>query len=83
MRSRKAVLGGLVVAAVAAAGATEASAASIACKIGSSHPVCQASLAQNPPGTLATGVSTSRSATVNGKRVNWTCLGGRTRNCTY
>lgn len=63
--------------------AGHADAASVACKIDTRNPVCAASFAQNPPGTLARGVRTTGSAMVKGKRVNWTCIGGNPRNCSF
>lgn len=74
---------GGIAAAVVVGVASPVSAASIACKVGMRSPVCAASFAQNPPGTLRNGVRTTGSATVRGQRVNWVCIGGNPRNCSY
>jgi hypothetical protein len=77
------VAAGGIAAAVVVGVASPASAASVACKVGMRNPVCAASFAQNPPGTLRSGVRTTGSATVRGKRVNWVCIGGNPRDCRY
>lgn len=66
-----------------------AQAASVACKPNSAHVVCKANYAAHPKGSLKAGQSSAGTATVNGKTVNWTCLGGvasnppTPRQCTY
>lgn len=51
-------------------------AATVNCTPNSGHPVCKANYAAYPKGALAAGQSSSGSATVKGKTVKWTCLGG-------
>ena len=69
--------------------ASGAQAASVACKPNSVHAVCKANYASHPKGSLKAGQSSSGTATVNGKTVKWTCLGGvasdppTPRQCTY
>jgi hypothetical protein len=71
-RLPQAICAGLLLAIWAGA----ALAATVNCTPNSGHPVCRANYAAYPKGALAAGQSSSGSATVNGKRIKWTCLGG-------
>jgi hypothetical protein len=65
---------------------TPSIAASVNCPPSSSHPVCKANYAAYPRGTLKEGQRSSGTATVDGKTVNWVCLGGTSsspRVCAY
>ncbi len=89
MTSVRLLLTSITLAAATAATQT-ALAASVGCTPSSNHPVCQANYAAYPKGALAAGQSSSGTATLNGKAVQWKCLGGiaagqssQPRQCTY
>lgn len=61
-------------------------AASVNCPPNSGHPVCKANYAAYPRGTLKENQRSTGTATVDGKTVNWLCLGGTSttpRVCSY
>jgi hypothetical protein len=66
--------------------ASPASAASVECTSSSSHPICVASYAGKPAGSLETGKKHTGIATIDGKKVKYACVGGTRstpRKCVY